>query len=238
MADQDTLPRKDKKFLFDQNNFDDGSMGEPSRPVQTIFSLKEVEDIQKKAHARGVQEGMTQSAATREEKIASILKTMGASLTSLLTAEGARAAFYESETIALVRAIFAKLFPGLNERHGLEEVTRMVTAVLESQRSQPEIIVEVHPDYVDAIHAHAEALTARFHGGAACTVKGNESLGPGDCRLSWRDGGGLRDAAGLAEQIGAQLEQALADQAALRDNGPQPVATKPARGAAKKGDKT
>src|SRR5687768_3701752 len=112
MADQDTLSRKEQKFLFDRNNFDDGAINAPSKPVQTIFSLKEHEDAQKQAHAKGVQEGLAQAAASREDKIAAILKTMGANLSSLLTAEGARAAMYEAETLSLVRAIFAKLFPG------------------------------------------------------------------------------------------------------------------------------
>ena len=51
-----------------------------------------------------------------------------------------------------------------------------------------------------------------------CKVAGNDQLGAGDCLFHWKDGGALRNATRIAEQIAEHLDQTLAERPALKDN--------------------
>jgi hypothetical protein len=106
----------------------------------------------------------------------------------------------------------------LNERYGFKEIEAVIRSVLEGQRGQAEIVVEVHSDYADAIRTHLDDLMKDAHGVGHCIVKDNAALGASDCRLSWGTGGGSRHGEKLAAQIGVQIEQMLAGKLRLPDN--------------------
>jgi flagellar assembly protein FliH len=210
MPEQDT---KIRKFLFDANNFD-------MRPedMPPVFSSDELGAARQEAFEQGRRAGHAEAAAQREKLVADLLGRITQNFSTLFEAESRRAGLYEAETLFLARAIFGRLFPGLNERHGLDEVTRAITTVLEGQRAQPEIVIEVHPDYTGDIRQFlSSALKAANEG--ICTVTGNPDLGPGDCRMRWEDGGATRSATRICEQIAHVFEQTLADRPILRDNG-------------------
>jgi flagellar assembly protein FliH len=211
MAEQDTVPPM-RKFLFDVNNFDIRTEEEPP-----VFSGDQVEGARRDAYEQGKQDGLAEAKGLREKHVADLLGAIKQNFTALFAAETKRAGQYEAETLFLARAVFGRLFPGLNEKHGLDEVIRAITAVLEGQRARPEIVIEVHPDFTDAIREHFGRTMKSLHEGI-CTVDGNADLGPGDCRLRWEDGGAARSATRLCAQIGRIFDQSLADKALLRDN--------------------
>ena len=49
-------------------------------------------------------------------------------------------------------------------------------------------------------------------------VIADETLEAGDCRLKWKDGGGLRDISTLSSQIAKEIEVLLADPPVNKDN--------------------
>ncbi len=211
MAEQDTAPPM-RKFLFDVNNFDIRT--EDEAPV---FSGDQLEAARREAYEQGKRDGLAEAKALREKHVADLLGNIKQNFIGLFNAEQKRTGQYEAETLFLCRAVFHRLFPGLNEKHGLDEVVRAITTVLEGQRARPEIVIEVHPDYTDAIRDHIGRTMKSLREGI-CTVDGNPDLGPGDCRLRWEDGGAARSATKLCAQIGRIYDQALADKALLRDN--------------------
>lgn len=220
MGKQDTLPKSaPKKFLFDQHNFDEGYVPEPEIPPPPVYSQEELDAAQKSSYDRGKKDGLAEAHASFEKRATDLLDKIMQNFKTLFAAEEQRARLYESESLYLARAIFSRLFPNLNERHGLEEVERVITDVLESHRTNPEIIIEVHPDFVESIRASVENAFKNLHGTGLCTITGNETLTPGACRLSWNDGGAVRDPQTLAEQISHILEDGLAEKPRLRDNG-------------------
>lgn len=213
-------PNKAQKFFFDQNFFDDDYEEEiiEEEPPLPMFSEQELESARKESYDRGRREAMAEAQASREKHIADLVGTISQSFQTLFAAESERQACYEAEAVAVARTIFAKLFPALNDRHGLDETAAMIETTLNRLKDELEIIIEVHPDYKDDITARLETIDHEFRKTNIITVTGNDTLGPGDCRMRWHDGGAQRDISGLTEEIYRQLEHMLADKPLLQDN--------------------
>lgn len=229
MSDQDTLTRKAKKFLFDMHNFDeDESIGAPEPPAPPpVFSEAEVEEARKDAFEQGRKQAQQEEAASREQAVATLVNAISGKIDGLVAAEAARAGLYEAESISLCRAIFARLFPELNRTHGLDEVEAVIKNVLEAQRHEAEIIIEVGTDFVGDIRLLAEQVSHKIHGKGAISVNGDPTMQAGDCRVSWNEGGAERSASRLAEEIRQKLEDTLAGRPALHDNREE-ISTPPA----------
>ena len=225
MADQDTLLKKPKKFLFDMHSFDDKHQDEEEElePPPPMFSEDELAAAKESAFAHGKREGLAQAAASREKHVSVIIENISSNFSRLFQQEDARMITYEEEAVRISKQIFEKLFPALNEAGGLEEITRVITQVIKSHQDKPEILIEVQPDYVTDIENEVNAIMQSLHAGNVCTVIGTERLAAGDCRLSWKEGGAIRSAATIAAEISTHLEQllsdkSLADKALVRDN--------------------
>ncbi len=216
------LAQPARKFLFDHNSFDeDGHLQSPdlnAPPPPPVFSEDELARARTESFAKGKSEGLAEAAASRDKKVADLMQVITHNISTLFAAEDLRIRQYETEAVALARAIFNRLFPALNARHGLEEAERAIREVLEGQRRQPEITLEVHPDFVEQINEYVKKCLRQGNIDSRCRVIGNNTLTPADCRFSWSGGGAGRDTAALAEMIDRQLNQLLADRPRLRDN--------------------
>jgi len=212
--------RKPEKFFFDQNNFDDDFEEEiiEEEPPPPMFSEEELAAAQQASYTKGKQAGLAESKASRDQHVATLLGQISANFQTLLTAESQRAAAYEAEALALAHAVFAKIFPALNKAHGLSEIEAIIREILDRQREQQEIIIHVHPGYVDPVEQSLENLKSTLPPGTGFAVQGLERLGPSDCELSWKEGGAHRHADALAEEIHSQLQHILADKATLGNN--------------------
>ncbi len=219
MAEQDTLPRKAAKFFFDQNNFNDDYVEEPEIPPPPMFSEDELAAAKKDAYARGKKDGIAETEAKIERRIGDLLAVVVEKFTTLFSAEQARGARYEAESVSLTRAALSRLFPYLNEKHGLEEVGDVLIDVMETHRTPPEITIEVPEDYVEPIRERLHNTLKNIAVPGVCTVIAGKNMAPGSCRMQWLDGGASRNAVFLAEQIMKHLEQTLADKPRLQDNG-------------------
>lgn len=213
----DTLaPKKIKKFLFDGNNFDSPDIPEEGPPP--VYSQEELEAAKRDAHARGKAEGIAEAHNSFEKQTSDILMAVRDHFSILFDEEDRRSRLFEKESAQLAYTIFSRAFPALNERFGMKEVENTIKDVLETVREQPEVIIEVAEPYVDVIQTHVDGLI-RQGDGPRCTIRGNNNLAIGQCRMTWANGHATRNGALLAEQIANQIEQVLADKAILSDNG-------------------
>ncbi len=216
MAEQDTAPSLHRKFLFDVNNFDETDPDPSSLPV--VYTPEDMAAAKLQAHEQGRQAGIAEAEAFRERTVATLIKTITDNFTELFTTEKKRSGQFEAEALQLTRAVFDKLFPALNLKHGLDEVEEVIRAVLENQRQHPEILIEVHSEFVNDIRMTAENIMKGLHGAGQVNVIANDRLARGDCRMSWNDGGAERNATALAAEIHKRLDEALAGKALLQDN--------------------
>lgn len=214
-------PRKSKKFFFDTHNFDEDEpeiIEEETPPPPPVFSEEEMEAARQDAFEKGRQQGLDEAAQSREKHVTALLETIKEEIPSLLAQEDRRIALYEREAVQLAEKMFAALFPALNDRHGLEEIRNMLATVLENQRRAPEIVIEVRPEYGEEIRAFIAALGEDNNLDGFCVVREKETLGPGDCRLSWKDGGAERDIGAVKQEMEKHFQQILAGNAPMTDN--------------------
>lgn len=218
--DKKTKIGNPKKFLFDQNCFDEDFEEEVivEEPPPPTFSEQELEAARKEGYDRGRADGQAEAAASRQKQVAALLGTISSSFKTLFEAEALRNDQYEGEAVVVAHTIFARLFPALNKKFGLDEVEEVIDRVLKGQKDAPEIIIEVNEAFRDAIQERLETLAPDMPASGKITVTGKADLGPGDCRMRWNNGGAARDISSLAEEIHKQLEHILADKPSLQDN--------------------
>ena len=216
------LKQPARKFLFDVNDFDDKDevveLEEPPPPPPPTFSEAELERARRDSLAKGREEAAAEAEASRERRVADLLQTISREFSTLFAAEDLRNAQYEAESVRLTLATLQRLVPAMNQKYGLSEIQRVITEVLESQREMAVIKMEVHPDYVETIHEHVKRVLKQANISGNCTVTGNQTLGPGDCRMNWENGGAIRESRAVAEDIERHMQVILAERPRLRDN--------------------
>ena len=224
-----TTPNSTKKFLFDVHNFDEGEKEDEveAPPPPPVFSQEELAAAKNEAYQQGKKDGFGEAQASFEKQVLDLLGTIRTNFNVLFDEEERRGRSFEKETVQLAYTIFAKAFPALNERFGLDEVRSVLQKVLETVREQPEIMIEVPSAYAEAIQRHIDGIL-RHDSSPHCIVRGSDVLSAGQCRMAWQNGTAIRNGARLANRIREQIEQVLADKAILTDNEPDtpsPAAT-------------
>lgn len=202
---------KEKKFLFDTHNFDVPDVPEPdpdAPPPPPVFSLEEIGMARDEGFRQGHLAGLEEAAASRAQYIATQMEKLSHELKGVLLAEQRREKTYENEVTGLCEAIFARVFPALNQVYGLTEVTSVIRRVFASQTETSELVVEVPVGESEEIRQHLE--TDPEIDFTRLLLRENATLERGSCRISWQNGGALRDHQALAEQILLELQQTLA----------------------------
>lgn len=208
---EEQLLNKDKKFKFDMHNFDEEVYVDPNQeeePPAPTFSEEELAAAKAEAFAQGKQEGIAESKASRDQKIAELLETITTQYRPFYDAENAREKIYEIESVKLCYAAFKKLFPVYEKKHGQEELKAAISQVLARHQGQSKISITVNPDAQSAIEEHLNTISQDVE----FEVSPDPELDFMSSKLKWKDGGALRHANQLADEIFAYLEEALAAQ--------------------------
>lgn len=196
-----------KKFLFDLNNFDapeEEEIIEEEIPPPPMFSEEELAGVRDKAYKHGKKDGYEESRQSLEQQIAHVLEQSRPEMKLFAAHEALREKRYETEVIALVEAIIRKLFPVWSNAHGQEETSAAIEKVLKQVSGKSHVIIEVAASIAEDIGKRSESLRADL-AGLQVSVVPNDKLGSADFKMKWADGGAVRDANALAEQILQEL---------------------------------
>ena len=207
-----------RKYLFDFHNFDKVKEPEPEidlPPPPPTFSLEELGQAQKESFSQGRLSGLEEARLSREQYLAEQVNRLADSIKAVLLSEQMRANLFEQEVLELCAAIFAKTFPLLNNTYGLSEVQDIIQKVISSQPPVP-IVIEI-TDADEAPLQEILSISADFPFDRV-TIKGNSALQRGSCKISWPDGGAVRDHTALAQEITRHIEELLAPRAQKSDN--------------------
>ncbi len=219
---------KNNKFLFDLNNFDQPEVEEiivdeeeiDVEPPPPTFSEDDLEASKAVAHATGRNEGMLEEREKREQFISDTLKTIAENFSSLFAAEIYRERQFEEESLKLAIEIIDLLAPSLNDRLGEEALKDSLKHVLKSQAEQSEIKIAIHPETASEIDAVIESIWPDKDSAPRYKVVADSGLEKGACRLSWEDGGMIREPKKIANDIKTAIEALLVEQVLSKPNSP------------------
>ena len=218
------MKRKGEKYLFNNNIFDEPNIEEEEEliPPTPTFSEEELETVRQttyeKAYELGKQDGIKERTESIENTVSQTLKKIEQSASLLFTAETEREKLYEVEAVNLCLAIFEKLLPEYMGRKGQDELKTVLTNILEKQEN-PSIQVDVHPSTHSDISQYLTTLQLQNGVKPRFDIVENDTVGTNDCRLSWKNGGAVRNAEALSDEIRTIMQQALAGtQTNVHDN--------------------
>ena len=200
------------KFLFDVD-FAAGSEREATVTLaEHATTLAEAEAA---AQRRGYAQAQSDAAVETSRRIAGTLERIAASLAEATNALAAIEARLECEAVEVAVAVARKLAPALIDREPFAEISALASNCFRELVAAPHIVVRVN----DSLYAAArEKLddVARAHGfEGKLVVLGEPSIGVGDCRIEWADGGVNREASAAEGAIGEAVTRYISARRSL-----------------------
>jgi flagellar assembly protein FliH len=198
------------KYMFDE----DFASGE--KPTITMVEHeRRREDAESAAYRKGFAAAQAQAHAEADERIAVALGIIGETLGRLSRGLHGVEARLETEAVQVAVAVASKLAPELIARQPFVEIERLAGDCFRQLVSTPTISIHVGPDIHESAKQKLDAIanSRGFEGRLA--VLADPSIGPGDCRIEWADGGVIRDRAAaeavIAEVVGRYVAARTAE---------------------------
>lgn len=216
-----------KKYMFSENVFDEPEEDEEEllEPPPPTFSEVDLEEARRTAYEQAYKKGRDEAAEearqSREQFIAGLLQKISNDFGLIFSEENRRDDIFEQEVVRVCLAIFEKLFPVYMEQEGRTELQAILRDVLGQYTGKSEIAIEVPPGTAQEIQNFINTLKLENDAQNRMAIRENEDTAPDSCRLSWADGGAVRDGQALAGHIKNILEEALAH----KENSPDPTNT-------------
>lgn len=207
MSEQNPQQTPLERFFFDRNNFDDPFANDED--IEPTYSEEELKAAKEASFAEGKANGLEQAAKSREQKLALTMDRIAQNFKTIFSAENTREERYEEEVIRIITNLLATLFPMLNARYGLEELKSIIKNTLETHSEQTDILIEVSPDLTEDVEKSLEQAETFFHEKKRFCVQGNNQISDSDCKISWKDGGSVRQTHNMVESVIQEFQELI-----------------------------
>jgi flagellar assembly protein FliH len=200
-----------QKFLFDRS-FDhvEGPRGISRKPPPEPPATKaDVEAARAQGLAEGRRAALAEAARSSEERAASALSMLAAGIQDMLAAREEDAASRQRRMLEALRAVLRKAVPALCRKDPLAEIEALVIDCLHEAFEEPRVVLRVADALFPVLRERVEKLAASAGFAGKVVLLGDETLGPGDARIEWAEGGAERDVQCLRQDIDAALARAI-----------------------------
>ena len=177
----------------------------PAPPPAPVFSEEDMALARRQGYERGKKEGIAEMLAGIEQKMATALDKIASQSETLFRIQSDANETIQREAAALSLAIARKLFPKLNEDHGLDEVVAVAQGVLAKLIREPRITISVDEGVAESIATRLSDFLKKRGFQGELSVRGDGELGPGECRIEWMGGDAIRDVGTLLSEIEAAI---------------------------------
>jgi flagellar assembly protein FliH len=193
------------KFMFD-TSFDSPAEAKPEKPPAPKFDEAEMRKAREEAHAAGRAAGRAEARAEREELAARTLPAVAQALQGFAP----MCERIEQQTLswALTAALgmVRKLYPTLEQMQSVIEIEQMTIGTLRDLEEEPRVVLRLPDGLIEEMRPRIAEISRQAGFGGRLLLIADETLGPGDCRLEWADGGIERQ----AQRIWTEIEQRVA----------------------------
>jgi flagellar assembly protein FliH len=180
------------KFLFDRDFRATGS------DAKTKAALEEAE---KAAFARGLSQGRAEAEARTQTRIAEAGARIADQVRTLLAKADADRSRLEREAVDLALAVAGKIAGEALASQPLATVEAVARQAFEHLRGVPHLAVRVNEALVEDVDGLMRRLSREKGFEGRVVVLGEPQIQPGDARLEWADGGIVREAHEISEEI-------------------------------------
>lgn len=200
-----------QKFLF-ETSFDasaDAPAAESNQSPAAKHSDADLERARAEGLAAGREAGQREALQSLEHASNQALDGIGAQLRALIEASAEAREAQHRLSIEVAHRIVRTLFPRMMEKHGSAEIDAIIGDCLDHLREEPRVVVRVADRLLDTVKDRVTALAARVGYEGRLVFLAEDSLGPGDVRVEWADGGAERHGEWLWREIDAAVDRAL-----------------------------
>lgn len=203
------------KFLFDQSfdQPDPPRAGAPRKapppPPEPTFSKAELEAERQAGVEAGRAAALAEAAQSTEAKTAAALTNLAAGAAEMLAARQSCIDEAQRQACEAMRMLLHKVAPALSRKAPLLELEALITDCLREAFDEPRIVLRVADAMFEAVQQRLGALADGIGYAGKVVLLADETLGPGDARVEWADGGAERDQRRLMRDIDGALARAL-----------------------------
>lgn len=183
-------------------------MPEPEIEIPT-YSEEDIAQARQEGLNAGKEEARAETLNGIEMKISDSLDVIGNRLANLNQIQADSIARISEDAASLAFAVAKKIFPVLNEKGALEEVTTVIEDVLQRLVQEPRISIKVAIEQSEKIKERVDNYVQEKGFDGNISVIGEENLSPGDVTIEWSDGSASRNSASLIEEIDDIIAQNL-----------------------------
>lgn len=201
---------------------------ETELPPIPSYSEEELEAARQEASESGWEAGNKAAVDEAQRALTDSLAKISGQLAALHQSSAASAEQHLCDTANLASVLVRRLFPKLNERHGLAEIDALIGDCLEQLREEPRLVLRVGNSLLEPVRESVETLLQRTGFEGKLVYLGDDTMGASDVRLEWADGGAERNCERQWEEIDALIARALQSNATtLQISGDTPGSSAP-----------
>jgi flagellar assembly protein FliH len=206
-----------QKFLFDRSfDLPDPPRAIPRKPPppaapppEPTFSKAELEAARAADIAEGRETAMAEAARSAEERTAAALSAIAAGVGQLISTQQRTTEEIQRRGVETLRMIVQKTVPALAKKAPLVEVEALLADCLREAFDEPRVVLRVADAIFESVQARLQAITAATGFAGKLVLLADETLGPGDARVEWSEGGAERDTRRLLHDFDGALSRAL-----------------------------
>jgi len=180
---------------------------EPVEPAAPTFSEEDLAAARKQAFEKGKREGIAETLASIEQRVAISLDKVAGEVETLFASQTANNDATSRDAAHLALAVARKLFPRLNQAHGLGEIVGVTEEILSHLIREPRLVVSVNQMHVDAMRTRLSDFLAKRGFSGNLELRGDDALAAGDCKIEWMGGDAARDTSALFAEIETIIER-------------------------------
>lgn len=183
-----------RKYMFDRSFDGAGGTAAVERPRGPVtLRPEQVDALKKEAYDIGFTAGKTAGVSEQEQFIRATLAQIDARINDLVHNLDSLQKEQDDNLRKTIMAIARKLLPDLTQRHGLQEIQGMLTAVIAEMVHEPRLVVRIHESEFDAVNTKIHEITVQKAYAGKVVVLADTEIARGDCRVEWADGGTERN---------------------------------------------
>lgn len=181
-------------------------------PVVPMFTEEVLEAAKQEAFLAGRQAGYAESLEGTEARLLDIITAVDEKMNTMFRAQAENSDDAARGALELAMAMARKMFPALNEQHGLVEIETLAIRLMAGLISEPRITVHVHESLVGDLETRLRNYLSDRGFPGDLIIFADASMASGDCRLEWSNGVAKRSTAEIMAEIEAIAKANILDE--------------------------